>query len=220
MTGLGHVTRGGPPLVARLSDSVTMTKLSVGPMDNNAYLLAAATDAVLIDAANDAERLIALIGDANLTTIITTHRHGDHVQALADVAEVTGARLLTGQPDAAAVAEAGGVSDLTGVWDGDHVSLGDERLEVIGLVGHTPGSITLVYRGAGGPAHLFTGDSLFPGGVGRTRSRRDFTSLIDDVESKLFDRFDDDAVVHPGHGDDTTLGAERPHLSEWRDRGW
>jgi len=93
------------------------------------------------------------------------------------------------------------------------------RVEVIGLVGHTPGSITLAYRGAG-PTHLFTGDSLFPGGPGRTTNPRDFASLMEDLETKIFGRFDDDTVVHPGHGDDTTLGAERPHLAEWRARGW
>ena len=90
---------------------------------------------------------------------------------------------------------------------------------MIGLVGHTPGSITLAYT-AGGVPHLFTGDSLFPGGPGRTNVKEDFTSLMDDLERKVFDAFGDDTVVHPGHGDDTTLGAERPVLPEWRRRGW
>ena len=95
----------------------------------------------------------------------------------------------------------------------------DSHGEVIGLVGHTPGSITLAYA-ADDTTHLFTGDSLFPGGPGKTNSPADFASLIDDLETKIFGRFDDDTVVHPGHGDDTTLGAERPHLEEWRSRGW
>ena len=90
---------------------------------------------------------------------------------------------------------------------------------MIGLVGHTPGSIALAYTGGGVP-HLFTGDSLFPGGPGKTHVEEDFTSLMDDLERKVFDVFGDDTVVHPGHGDDTTLGAERPHLTEWRARGW
>jgi glyoxylase-like metal-dependent hydrolase (beta-lactamase superfamily II) len=111
------------------------------------------------------------------------------------------------------------VQGLIGVWDGDQIELGAERLEVIGLVGHTPGSITLCYVGAG-RTHLFTGDSLFPGGPGKTTSPADFASLLNDLETKIFDRFDDNTVVHPGHGDDTTLGAERPHLAEWRKRGW
>jgi len=107
-----------------------------------------------------------------------------------------------------------------GVWDGDTVAFGDEHLDVVGLVGHTPGSIVLAYRGPEGPTHLFTGDSLFPGGPGKTWSPEDFTSLMDDLEAKVFAVYDDETVVHPGHGDGTTLGAERPHLAEWRARGW
>jgi glyoxylase-like metal-dependent hydrolase (beta-lactamase superfamily II) len=220
MIGLNHVEPGGAPLVVRLSPSVTMTKISVGPMDNNAYLLQSASGAtLLIDAANDSGRLLKLIGDEPLDTILTTHRHGDHWHGLAAVAEATGARLVGGRPDVEAIAQGAGVSGLAGVWDGDEVDLGEESLAVIGLVGHTPGSITLAYS-SGGLAHLFTGDSLFPGGPGRTTSPENFASLMADLESKVFARFDDEAVVHPGHGDDTTLGVERPHLDEWRQRGW
>ena len=220
MSGLNHVQPGGAPLAVRLSSSVTMTKISVGPMDNNAYLLQSAGGAtVLVDAANDSGRLLKIIGDEPLDTIVTTHRHGDHWQGLAAVAEATGARLIGGRPDIDAIAQGASVQGLVGLWDGDQVELGEESLAVIGLVGHTPGSITLVYTG-GGPVHLFTGDSLFPGGPGKTRSPQDFTSLMDDLEAKIFGRFDDEAVVHPGHGDDTTLGVERPHLAEWRARGW
>ena len=221
MSGLNHVSRAGSPVVSPLSDSVTMTKLSVGPMDNNSYLLQTRSgDAVLIDAANDAARLVALVADQPVDAIVTTHRHGDHWQALAAVATATGARLICGRPDLDAIADGAGVTGLVAVWDGDSVELGEESLEVIGLVGHTPGSITLAYRGDEGVGHLFTGDSLFPGGPGKTNRPADFASLMDDLEAKIFDRFDDETVVHPGHGDDTTLGAERPHLSDWRSRGW
>ena len=220
MEGRGHVTPGGRPLVEKLSSSVTMIKISVGPMDNNSYLLTPEHGSgVLIDAANDHERLLGLIAGQPLETIITTHRHGDHWQALGRVAATTKARLVAGQPDVDEIAEGTGVQGLTGVWNGDRIDLGDDFLEVIGLVGHTPGSITLVY-GGGPNTHLFTGDSLFPGGPGRTTSREDFTSLMGDLETKIFGRFDDDTVVHPGHGDDTTLGNERPHLSQWWARGW
>ena len=106
------------------------------------------------------------------------------------------------------------------VTGGSRVRVGSCELEVIHLVGHTPGSIALVYDDPDGIVHLFTGDSLFPGGVGRTSSPEDFTSLIDDVETKLFHRFPDDTWVYPGHGNNTTLGAERPSLSKWRQRGW
>jgi glyoxylase-like metal-dependent hydrolase (beta-lactamase superfamily II) len=192
----------------------------VGPFDNNAYLLQHSSGAsVLIDAANDAGRLLKIISDQPLDAIATTHRHEDHWQALPSVATATGAQLICGQPDLEAIRIGTEVRDLTGVWDGDQVELGEEWLEVIGLVGHTPGSITLAYTGAG-RTHLFTGDSLFPGGPGKTNSPEAFTSLMNDLERKIFARFDDDTVVHPGHGDDTTLGTERPHLAEWWERGW
>ena len=198
-----------------------MTKLSVGgPMDNNAYLLQArGGSSVLIDAANDSGRLLRLIGDEPVDTIVTTHRHPDHWQALAAVAERTGARLVAGRPDADAIEREAGVSGIQRVWDGDQVALGNEQLAVLGLVGHTPGSITLVYAGGSVP-HLFTGDSLSPGGPGKTHFPEDFASLLDGLDQKVFAAFGDDAVVHPGHGDDTTLGRERPHLPEWRRRGW
>jgi glyoxylase-like metal-dependent hydrolase (beta-lactamase superfamily II) len=219
MVGINHVEPGGPPLVARLSSSVTMIKVSVGPVDNNAYLLQSSGGAVLIDAANDDDRLLKIISELPLNAVVTTHRHPDHWQALPSVAAATEARLICGAPDLEAISDGAGVDDLIGVWDGDHIQLGTERLEVIGLVGHTPGSITLAYAGAG-RTHLFTGDSLFPGGPGKTTSPEDFASLMNDLEGKIFDRFGDDTVVHPGHGDDTTLGTERPHLDEWWKRGW
>jgi len=220
MEGINHVEPGGPPLVVRLSDSVTMIKVSVGPVDNNAFLLQSSNGAsLLIDAANDGDRLLKIISDHQLDIIVTTHRHDDHWQALPSVATATGARLICGQPDLVAISTGAGVEAMVGVWDGDQIELGTEKLEVIGLIGHTPGSITLAYVGVK-VTHLFTGDSLFPGGPGRTTTPDDFTSLMNDLESKIFDRFDDDTVVHPGHGDDTTLGTERPHLAEWRKRGW
>ena len=220
MPGINHVEPGGPPLVLRLSSSITMIKVSVGPVDNNAYLLQSSSgNSLLIDAANDDDRLLKIISDQPLDTIVTTHRHADHWQALPSVAAATGARLICGRADLQAISDGAGVQGMIGVWDGDQIELGAHRLEVIGLVGHTPGSITLAYAGAGG-MHLFTGDSLFPGGPGKTNTPEAFRSLMSDLESKIFGRFEDSTVVHPGHGDDTTLGTERPHLTEWRKRGW
>ncbi len=221
MTGLGHVDAGGAPLIQLLSGGVRLIKLSVGPMDNNAYfLLPAAGAGVLIDAANDASRLLAIIENNPIETIVTTHRHHDHVYALAEVARATGARLVAGTPDTEAIADQAGVAAPYGAWTGENIPLGSQSLEVIGLVGHTPGSIALAYAAGDGITHLFTGDSLFPGGPGKTRTPADFASLLDDLETQIFPRFGDDTVVHPGHGDDTTLGDERPHLAEWRARGW
>jgi glyoxylase-like metal-dependent hydrolase (beta-lactamase superfamily II) len=215
MAYTGEVSRGRTPDVRTL-DHLTITKVSVGPMDNNAYLLRCGDDQLLIDAANDDDTLLALIGDAGLATVVTTHRHGDHWQALEDVVEATGARSLAHAADAAEIPV---VTDT--LADGDTVTVGDCSLEVIHLVGHTPGSIALLYQDPNGHAHLWTGDSLFPGGVGNTHGNKEnFASLIGDVERKLFDRLPDDTWFYPGHGKDSTLGAERPHLAEWRARGW
>jgi glyoxylase-like metal-dependent hydrolase (beta-lactamase superfamily II) len=198
---------------------LTVTKVSVGPMDNNAYLLRcqATGEQVLIDAANEPERLLSLVGDGGLIRVITTHRHADHWQALAAVLAATGARSVAHPDDAAGLP----VRVDEPVVDGDTVPVGTCALEVIHLVGHTPGSIALLYRDPSGSRHLFTGDSLFPGGVGNTfGNAENFRSLLHDVETKLFDRLPDETIVYPGHGADTTLGRERPALPEWRARGW
>lgn len=217
MSYTGTVTPGGPPAVRELP-ALTITKISVGPMDNNAYLLRCTRtgEQLLIDAANEADRLLDLIGDGGLATVVTTHRHQDHWVALAEVVNATGAASL------AHPADAGELPTVTGtVEEGDSVRVGDCELEVIHLVGHTPGSIALVYRDPAGHPHLFTGDSLFPGGVGNTQGDAErFTSLINDVEAKLFGRLPDDTWFYPGHGGDSTLGAERASLPEWRARGW
>lgn len=193
---------------------------SVGTMDNNAYLLVSDGQGLLVDAAADPLALLALIGDTPVATIVTTHRHRDHVGALAALASHTGARLVAGVPDADAIASAAGVAIDDHVWDGDVLRVGSAELEVIGLVGHTPGSIALAYSPTDGPVQLFTGDSLFPGGVGKTWAASDFDTLLRDVTTKLFDRYADDTIVWPGHGKPTTLGVERPSLTQWRDRGW
>ena len=211
MAYTGEVTRGGAPAVRDLG-ALTVTKVSVGPMDNNAYLLRSGDEQILIDAANDAPTLLALIGPAGLTKVVTTHRHGDHWQALAEVVEATGAQSLAHADDAPEIPVV--TQTLT---EGDTVTVGDQTLEVVHIVGHTPGSIALVYQ----DRHVFTGDSLFPGGVGNTKGNKDdFTSLINDVEAKLFNRLPDETWFYPGHGKDSTFGAERPHLAEWRERGW
>ncbi|MEL4504099.1 MBL fold metallo-hydrolase [Luteococcus sp. H138] len=203
-----------------LADDLSLSTMVVGSMGNNAYLLRDDQGrALLVDAAAEPELLRELIGDATVETILTTHRHHDHIGALTELAATTGARTVCGVPDADAIHAATGVR-CEPLWTGDEVTLGRHRFGIIGLVGHTPGSITVVVRPEGAPVQLLTGDSLFPGGVGKTGSPADFTSLLDGVVSQLFDVFDDDAVVWPGHGDPTTLGAERPHLPEWHERGW
>jgi glyoxylase-like metal-dependent hydrolase (beta-lactamase superfamily II) len=217
VTYTGAVTPGGPPDVRELDD-LTITKVSVGPMDNNAYLLRCRStgEQLLIDAAEEPKRLLDLIGDGGLATVVTTHQHADHWGALNEVVKATGATSVAHAADAGALP----VVNHT-VAEGETVRVGSCELEVIHLVGHTPGSIALLYRDPGGVGHLFTGDSLFPGGVGTTRGNAEnFASLIGDVETKLFGRLDDDTWFYPGHGKDSTLGAERPAIPEWRARGW
>ena len=214
----GAVTAGGPPQVRELP-GLTITKVSVGPMDNNAYLLRCREtgEAVLVDAAAEAERLLAVVGDARLTRVVTTHQHGDHWGALSEVLRATGAEHAAHPADAAALPEP--VTEP--VTDGDTVPVGGCRLRVIHLAGHTPGGIALLYDGDPERPHLITGDSLFPGGPGNTwGDATAFASLMDDLEQKVFDQLPDQTWVYPGHGGDTTLGAERPSLPEWRARGW
>lgn len=217
MSYTGDVRPGGPADVRELA-GLTISKISVGPMDNNAYLLECRTTGTLclIDAANDAAALLDLVGDRPLERVVTTHRHGDHWQALEEIVAVTGAQTAAGRADAEAIP----VPTDQPLDDGDTLQVGQAALRVITLVGHTPGSVALLYDDPSGHPHLFTGDSLFPGGVGKTSGPETFGRLIDDVEHKLFDALPDDTWVYPGHGRDTTLGAERPALPEWRARGW
>jgi glyoxylase-like metal-dependent hydrolase (beta-lactamase superfamily II) len=218
-TYTGHVE---PHSAARRTlPGAAIIKMSVGPMDNNAYLVTCSRtgESVLIDAANDANLLIDLVRNnaPRLSLIITTHQHADHWQALAAVAEATGAPTAAHQLDAAPLP----LKPHRFLADGDTVAVGDLVFDVIHLQGHTPGSVALALRADGRDAvHLFTGDCLFPGGIGKTWQPGDFEKLLGDVTSKLFGVFDDSTVVYPGHGNDTTLGVERPQVDEWRERGW
>ena len=222
MTYTGDVKVGGPAQERELPD-LSISKIAVGRLDNNAYLLRCERtgEGVLIDAANEPRRLLELVGgDLPLVRMITTHRHPDHWQALAEVVAKTGARTVAHPLDAPALP----VPTDEPVQHGDEVRFGRCALQVIHLRGHTPGSIALLYDAGGelaGSPHLFTGDSLFPGGVGNTwGDPTRFNQLLTDVTERVFDRLPDATWVYPGHGKDTTLGRERPSLPEWRSRGW
>jgi glyoxylase-like metal-dependent hydrolase (beta-lactamase superfamily II) len=217
VTYTGDVEVGGPAQTREIG-GITLTKVAVGPMNNNSYLLrdTSTGQALLIDAANEAQRLLEVIGDVPLTTIVTTHQHGDHWQALAEVKAATGAITVAHPKDAPGIP----VPTDELVEDGDTIAFGTVALGVTHLVGHTPGSIALTLRD-GDETHLFTGDCLFPGGVGNTQQdAARFKTLYEGVRDKLFGRLPDSTWVYPGHGGDTTLGAEHPHLEEWRERGW
>lgn len=214
----GHVEPG--TAARRTLPGASIVKVSVGPMDNNAYLVTCSRtgETLLIDAANDAPVLLELIEkDApKLSLIVTSHQHFDHWQALEEVAKVTGAPTAAHQLDAEPLP----VRPDRILAHGDTVDIGELSFDVIHLQGHTPGSVALALDGADESTHLFTGDCLFPGGPGRTTRPDEFESLMGGLETEVFARYGDNTVVYPGHGDDTKLGAERPHLAEWRERGW
>ena len=216
----GHLDAG--TAARRTLPGATIVKASVGPMDNNAYLVTCSQtgQTLLVDAANDADVLLDLIRQhaPTLALIVTTHQHQDHWVALAEVAKATGAPTAAHRLDAGALP----VTPDRLLANGDTLEVGALRFDVIHLQGHTEGSVALALTGpaTGGVVQLFTGDCLFPGGVGKTWRDGDFERLLGDVSTRLFDVHPDSTVVYPGHGDDTTLGAERPHLAEWRDRGW
>lgn len=213
----GRVTVGGPADVHELTGLV-ISKLAVGPFDNNAYLLRCRDTGrqVLVDAAAEPDRLLELVGPDGIDAVVTTHRHPDHWQALAAVVDATGATTIAHELDAAGIPVP---TDVT-VRDGDLIHVGSATLEAIHLVGHTPGSIALLYDDPEGAPHLLTGDCLFPGGVGKTGSPEDFDRLYADVVDRIFDRLPDETWVYPGHGDDTSVGTERGSLGQWRERGW
>ena len=218
MTYTGAVEQGGPADV-REAPGLRITKVCTPPFTNNCYLLrcTATGDTLLVDAAGDAPRLLELVGDGRLVGVVETHGHWDHQQALAEVVEATGAPVLVHANDADDLP----VEATRLLVDGEVVEVGRQSVRVVHLVGHTPGSVALVWEGDPERPHVFSGDSLFPGGVGNTEEdAQRFTSLLDDVSTKLFAALPDETWVYPGHGLDTTLGAERASLPEWRARGW
>lgn len=223
-TYTGEVTPLGSPDVRELADLTIMKYAVDKQMANNVYLLTCRETGsqLLIDAADEPQSIFQL-ADGMLDTIVTTHQHWDHHRGLAELVSLARPLTVAGAPDADAIESRTGVPIARRVTDGDTVAVGRQELQVIAVAGHTPGSICLLYddRASGGIPHLFTGDSLFPGGVGATFGNADaFEQLIGEVESKIFARLPDETWFYPGHGNDSTLGAERPHLEEWRARGW
>lgn len=208
-----HTGPDQPPVTIDLGD-VIITKMSVGDMDNNVYLIENRLgDAVIVDAAAEADRIVEMASGKTVHAIITTHEHADHIGALETVSHVfPDARILaTAATGASLPVEPTGEID-----DGKTLAFGDLQLEFIILRGHTPEGVAIVVK----DSHILTGDSLFPGGVGKTPSPQAFHLLFNDVRDRIFERFNDSTVIHPGHGDSTTVGEQRPHLSEWEGRGW
>lgn len=219
----GDVVVGGKSQ-CRKTSQLEIHKLAVGPLSNNVYLLVdrITGSSLLIDAAAEPERILALCGE-KLNQLLTTHGHWDHQQALPEIVEATSASTLASAGTAALLS----VPTDTRLNNGDLVAVGTVMLEAITLYGHGNDhdlqpmeSIGLIHRDIDGSTHIFAGDCLFPGGLGKTANRNSFNSLYRDVTEKIFHRLPDDSYFYPGHGPDSTLGAERPSLEDWFDRGW
>ncbi|AGF72361.1 MBL fold metallo-hydrolase [Corynebacterium halotolerans] len=200
-----------------MTNDLTLHSVSVSEMDNNCYLLASGDEGLLIDAADDASALLKLAEDAGvrITAVLTTHRHNDHHRALPEVLEATGATHYGSFLDSPALPSPVDVE----LNHGDTLTWAGHEFPVMILRGHTPGGAAIAAE-IDGTTHLFVGDSLFPGGLGKTTSESDFVRLYKDVVERVFNQFPDEAVVHPGHGADTTLGTERPQLDVWWERRW
>jgi glyoxylase-like metal-dependent hydrolase (beta-lactamase superfamily II) len=190
-------------------------KLVVGPYDNNVFVIRCRDtgDSVLIDAANEHEQLLELCRRLDVRRVLETHGHWDHIQAVPALREA-GYEVAVTAADAPMLKDVGYDVFLD---DAEVIEVGNLRLHAIHNPGHTPGSISFQIEGT---PLLFTGDTLFPGGPGNTKFEGgDFDTIISSIDSRLF-TFPADTVVLPGHGVDTTIGAERPHLREWVERGW
>ncbi len=194
-------------------ETAEIHKVVVGPVDNNVFVLRckATGDAVLLDAANEHERLLELCQALGVRTVLETHGHWDHIQAVPAVRDA-------GYEVGVTAEDADMLDSYDYVIEPDSViAVGRLRLRTIFTPGHTPGS--MCFKLEDSPV-LFSGDTLFPGGPGATKfPGGDFEAIIRSIDEKLF-TLDPDTIVMPGHGDDTTIGTERPHLQEWIDRGW
>jgi glyoxylase-like metal-dependent hydrolase (beta-lactamase superfamily II) len=191
-----------------------VTKLSVGPMDNNVYVVRCRDtgESVLVDAANESDRLLELCRRLRVGKVLETHGHSDHVQAVPAV-RAAGYEVGINAEDSWMLPSHDYLLD-----DDDVTEIGRLRLRTIHTPGHTPGS--LCFHIEGSPV-LLSGDTLFPGGPGATRfPYSNFDQIIRSIDERLFSRFGDETIVMPGHGADTTIGTERPHLEEWAARGW
>ncbi len=193
-------------------DRLRIRKLCVGPLENNVYVVVCRRTgrSVIVDAAAEADRVIAAAAGTQPVAVLTTHGHHDHVGAAAEVCKRLGVPFRIHHADAAL---AGLPPDLA-IEDEDGIEVGELTLRALHTPGHTPGSTCFTVG-----RHLFSGDTLFPGGPGATADASAFSRVIDSFRTRLF-VLDDDTVVHPGHGLDTTIGAERPHLDDWIARGY
>jgi glyoxylase-like metal-dependent hydrolase (beta-lactamase superfamily II) len=191
---------------------IRLDKYVVGPFDNNVWVVRCKRtgEAVLLDAANEHDLLIPVARAAGVRRVLTTHGHWDHVQAVTAAREA-GIDVGVASPDAGMLPGYDFV-----VADKDAIEVGDLRLHALHTPGHTDGSTSFLLEGW---PIVFSGDTLFPGGPGKTETKDDFQTVLRSIDERLFP-LPPDTLVLPGHGLDTTIGNERPHLQEWADRGW
>lgn len=206
-----------PAPLARLPHYETadarIDKLVVGPFENNVFVVRCKRtgDAVIVDAANEHDLLLEVSRATGVRRVLTTHGHWDHIQAVTAMRDA-GIEVGVAEQDAAMLPS----YDFT-IPDDDVVAVGDLRLHTIHTPGHTPGSTSFLLEGH--PV-VFTGDTLFPGGPGNTTFEgASFEQIITSIDRRLL-TLPVDTLVLPGHGLDTTVGTERPHLDEWVARGW
>ncbi|WP_426706567.1 MBL fold metallo-hydrolase [Corynebacterium auriscanis] len=231
---LNHVTHFGALTEPRDTEVVegtdfTVVHTTVGSMDNNCWFIARDGQALLIDAADDAAHLLAIADElgVEIKDVLTTHQHADHTRALTEVLAATGARHHAPRKDAEAIPapadETYGTDD--GVAENLRLASGalnSLELQVVELRGHTPGGLAVLGSlpdAASSSPCAWVGDSVFPGGVGKTSNEEDFQQLLDDVNSRIFS-LSANTIIYPGHGDSTTVGEEKPKADEWRARGW
>lgn len=208
------------------SDAHTYAVTTVGSMDNNCWLLCWGGEALLVDAADDAEHLLALAEQlgVRITDVLTTHQHADHTRALADVLKATGARHHGPRLDAEALPVApdrvyGNDEGSREPLDLAGAQLPELGLQVVELRGHTPGGLAVLDLADGRVPRAWVGDSVFPGGVGKTNSPEQFQQLLGDVRDRIF-TLPEETRIHPGHGDSTSVGEEKGKVDEWVARGW
>ncbi len=204
------------PEVRRIWEDATceVHQTVVGPMDNNVYVVRCrrSGEALLVDAANEHDALLSLCRDLGVRSVVETHGHWDHIQAVPAIRDA-GFEVAVTEQDADMLPS----YDLL-LEDDQVIEVGRLRIRTLATPGHTPGSICFAVEGT---PLLLSGDTLFPGGPGNTSfPGGDFATIIRSIEERIFARFDPGTIVLPGHGASTTIGSEAPHLEEWIERGW
>ena len=203
----GFVTVGGPAHDYPADGSLRVRKVAVGPYENNVFAIISGDEALIVDGADQPQRILDLVDGLTVTGIVQTHNHADHVQALAALVEALDTPVFAHPDDPPPVA-------FTPVREADTLTVGDVTVRALHAPGHTPGSVCYAVEG-----FLFSGDTLFPAGPGRTEDPDRFAEIMRTLD-RLFAEFPDETRVCPGHGVDTTIGRERPYVETWRARGW